>query len=111
MGLEILYPYLGNTMFTDALLTDARSRCRVVDDAHLPTEVLEELVTRFRGVLREEGGAELPQDPRQQLDDAITAVFRSWTGERARTNAVVSTASSASLVPAGARCRGEVPAR
>ncbi|WP_377644680.1 pyruvate, phosphate dikinase [Oryzobacter terrae] len=69
----------------DSLLAEARSRYGAVDDAHLPTEALEGLVTRFRAVLLEDGGAELPQDPRRQLDDAITAVFRSWTGERART--------------------------
>lgn len=69
----------------DDLLAAARSRCGVADDAHLPTDALEALVADFRTVLVHEAGRDLPQDPREQLDEAITAVFRSWTGDRART--------------------------
>jgi pyruvate,orthophosphate dikinase len=69
----------------DGLLTAARSRFEVVDDAHLPTEALEGLVGQFREVLLSQAGRDLPQDPREQLDEAITAVFRSWNGDRAKT--------------------------
>ncbi|MDQ3034934.1 MAG: pyruvate, phosphate dikinase, partial [Myxococcota bacterium] len=39
---------------------------------------LRELVKRFLGVYREQVGEEFPTDPRQQLERAILAVFRSW---------------------------------
>jgi pyruvate,orthophosphate dikinase len=69
----------------DRLVSDARSRLGVGDDAHLTAAALEDLVTQFRGVLAEDTGQDLPQEPRVQLDAAIGAVFRSWNGDRART--------------------------
>lgn len=69
----------------DDRLAAARSNGGVADDAHLSTAALETLVAEFRDVLVTETGHDLPQDPRAQLDEAITAVFGSWTGDRART--------------------------
>jgi pyruvate,orthophosphate dikinase len=69
----------------DDLLSVARSRWAVRDDARLPAEALETVVAEFRGVLIRETGSDLPQDPDQQLDHAIEAVFRSWNGARAKT--------------------------
>ena len=34
--------------------------------------------------MREEAGREFPQDPREQMDLAIRAVFHSWNGDRAK---------------------------
>src|SRR5262249_55664031 len=42
------------------------------------------LVDEFKGIVRVETGIDFPQDPREQLQYAIEAVFRSWNGERAR---------------------------
>lgn len=57
----------------------------VQDDSRLQAERLARLVEDFRAILRSESGEDLPQDPREQLDRAITAVFASWDGPRART--------------------------
>jgi pyruvate,orthophosphate dikinase len=46
-------------------------------DAELPAEALRELVDRFQAEY------EFPQDPREQLTQAIHAVFDSWSGGRA----------------------------
>ncbi len=46
-------------------------------DAELPADALRQLVDRFGAAY------EFPQDPRDQLRQAIRAVFDSWTGERA----------------------------
>jgi pyruvate,orthophosphate dikinase len=46
-------------------------------DAELTPEALRDLVERFKGFY------EFPQDPRDQLAQAIRAVFDSWTGTRA----------------------------
>ncbi|WP_260805986.1 pyruvate, phosphate dikinase [Nocardioides sp. SLBN-35] len=45
---------------------------------------LRDLVVRGKALCREVSGRTLPQDPREQLDLAIDAVFASWQGERAR---------------------------
>ena len=50
----------------------------------LTTEHLRSLSRVYRNIVEEESGRPFPQDPRQQLDLAIRAVFGSWDGERAR---------------------------
>jgi pyruvate,orthophosphate dikinase len=69
----------------DALLEEAKARLGVADDTQLSADALRDLVTEFRQVLVDETGGDLPQDPNEQLDHAIEAVFRSWNGARART--------------------------
>jgi pyruvate,orthophosphate dikinase len=49
----------------------------VKDDTELDVEALQELTGAFREMY------EFPTDPREQLDQAIRAVFDSWNGERA----------------------------
>ncbi len=62
--------------FEDAIRAakDARG---VETDVELDTAALQELTETFKGFY------EFPQDPQQQLRQAIRAVFDSWTGERA----------------------------
>jgi pyruvate,orthophosphate dikinase len=64
-------------------LAAARSAAGVELDTALPVQGLRELVARFKAAFRERTGEEFPQDPREQLRQAIRAVFDSWTGERA----------------------------
>ncbi|MDO4244139.1 MAG: pyruvate, phosphate dikinase [Actinomyces sp.] len=52
-------------------------------DYELDVEALSELVEEFKAIVREHAGIEFPQDPRDQLDMATEAVFRSWNTERA----------------------------
>ncbi|HEX2073588.1 MAG TPA: pyruvate, phosphate dikinase [Geodermatophilus sp.] len=52
-------------------------------DLDLDTEHLEDVVGRFKAIVREQTGREFPQEPREQLDLAINAVFDSWNAERA----------------------------
>jgi pyruvate,orthophosphate dikinase len=52
-------------------------------DTELDVEALRELTGRFRALFREQTGEDFPQDPHEQLRQAIRAVFDSWTGERA----------------------------
>jgi pyruvate, orthophosphate dikinase len=51
--------------------------------AQLPVGDLRDLVAAFKQVVREVADREFPQDPREQLDMAIRAVFDSWHTERA----------------------------
>jgi pyruvate,orthophosphate dikinase len=55
----------------------AKSKAGAETDADLDLESLRELVGRFKQLY------EFPQDPQEQLQQAIRAVFESWTGERA----------------------------
>src|SRR4051794_23433984 len=52
-------------------------------DLDLDAEHLEDVVGRFKAIVKERTGADFPQDPRQQMDMAINAVFDSWNADRA----------------------------
>ena len=71
-------------LFEEAL-TRAKSARGVVADVDLDAAALEELVQEFLKISREYTGRDFPEDPREQLDGAITAVFASWNTPRART--------------------------
>jgi pyruvate,orthophosphate dikinase len=52
-------------------------------DTELSVDDLKSLVDRFKELYTEQTGEDFPQDPREQLQQAIRAVFDSWMGERA----------------------------
>jgi pyruvate,orthophosphate dikinase len=52
-------------------------------DTDLDSESLEELTGEFRQIFAAETGEEFPQEPREQLRQAIRAIFDSWNGDRA----------------------------
>ena len=54
-------------------------------DTELDANDLKELVEIFKGIYKEEHGAEFPSNPEEQLIEAVTAVFRSWNNPRAIT--------------------------
>jgi len=55
----------------------------VKHDVDLSVEQLQALAARFLALVREHTGQPFPEDPQQQLEIAIAAVFRSWNGKRA----------------------------
>ena len=61
----------------EEVIKELRERHGAATDAELPVEALKELVERFKALY------DFPQDPQTQLQQAIRAVFDSWTGERA----------------------------
>ncbi|MGY1813622.1 pyruvate, phosphate dikinase [Blastococcus sp. SYSU D00820] len=52
-------------------------------DLDLDAAHLQDVVARFKAVVREQCGRNFPMDPREQMDMAINAVFDSWNSERA----------------------------
>jgi pyruvate, orthophosphate dikinase len=52
-------------------------------DTELEAGALQELADEFKRIFRQETGEEFPQEPREQLRQAIRAVFDSWNGPRA----------------------------
>ena len=55
----------------------------VKEDVQLDADDLRELVAAYKKVFFKHTGHDFPQQPREQLDLAIEAVFRSWNADRA----------------------------
>ena len=81
-------------MFSDVVMEIPKSKFeRVLDeikeekgakyDTDLTASDLKEVVEKFKSIYRKEKGEEFPQNPKDQLLLAVTAVFRSWNNERA----------------------------
>ncbi|TWH72172.1 pyruvate,orthophosphate dikinase [Modestobacter roseus] len=68
--------------FADAL-DKAKAAQGVSRDVDLDAGALQQLVGTYRELVRELAGREFPTGPREQLELAIAAVFRSWNAERA----------------------------
>jgi len=69
--------------FEDAL--DAVKTAKGVrGDLELDAADLRKLVESYKNLVREHAGREFPQEPREQMDLAIRAVFDSWNTERAK---------------------------
>ncbi|WP_432978301.1 pyruvate, phosphate dikinase [Dactylosporangium sp. CA-233914] len=64
-------------------LDDAKHAAGTRDDVGLKAGHLKDLVQRYKEIFREHTGRDFPQDPREQLDLAVGAVFRSWNADRA----------------------------
>lgn len=52
-------------------------------DTELTADDLKELVDQYKVIYKKEKGEDFPQDPKTQLIEAVTAVFRSWNNPRA----------------------------
>ena len=52
-------------------------------DTELDENDMYDIAMKFKDVYKELSGVEFPQDPKEQLIEAVTAVFRSWNNERA----------------------------
>ncbi|WUO20973.1 pyruvate, phosphate dikinase [Streptomyces sp. NBC_00287] len=70
-------------LFEDAL-DAAKTAKKVTVDTELEAADLKKLVTRFKKIVKTEAGRDFPQDPREQMDLAIEAVFNSWNTDRAK---------------------------
>jgi pyruvate,orthophosphate dikinase len=63
---------------------DAAKKIRgSTNDLDLDADDLRALVDTFKGIVRAQTGRDFPQEPREQLDLAVTAVFDSWNSSRA----------------------------
>ena len=67
----------------ESLIEDHKSKNQYVNDTDLSGEDWKELSEIFKDEIRNTLGADFPDDPMEQLLGAITAVFQSWSGERA----------------------------
>jgi pyruvate,orthophosphate dikinase len=65
------------------LIKQRKQEAGVKEDVELGIDDLKALTDDFKRVFKEETGEDFPQDPQEQLRQAVRAVFDSWTGERA----------------------------
>jgi pyruvate,orthophosphate dikinase len=65
------------------LIKERKREAGVTEDVELSVDDLKALTQRFKDLCREETGEEFPQEPSEQLRQAIRAVFDSWLGARA----------------------------
>jgi pyruvate,orthophosphate dikinase len=64
-------------------IDEAKKAKGVRNDLDLDAADLQALVDTFKGIVKAQAGRDFPQDPREQLDLAIKAVFNSWNSDRA----------------------------
>ncbi|MCC3654198.1 MULTISPECIES: pyruvate, phosphate dikinase [Streptomyces] len=70
-------------LFEEAI-EEAKRAKGVTVDIDLDAGDLRRIVERFKGIVGEETGRSFPQDPREQMDLAVCAVFDSWNTDRAK---------------------------
>jgi pyruvate, orthophosphate dikinase len=64
-------------------LDEAKQAKGVRNDLDLDAHDLQGVVETFKGIIKTQAGRDFPQDPREQMDLAINAVFNSWNADRA----------------------------
>ena len=67
----------------DIQFEEVKHRVGIKEDVGLGTTELEEVTERFLEVVKTHTGLPFPEDPYEQLEIAIKAVFNSWMGKRA----------------------------
>jgi len=67
----------------DEVMDHLKEEVGAKDDTDLSEANLQELVKRYKKLIKERTGKEFPTDPVKQLEGAIGAVFNSWMNERA----------------------------
>ncbi|MFY9328885.1 MAG: pyruvate, phosphate dikinase [Georgfuchsia sp.] len=67
----------------DNAMAAMKRKVGVAQDVDLTSSDLEELTSQFAAIVKKHTGKPFPEDPYEQLEIAIAAVFRSWNGKRA----------------------------
>jgi pyruvate,orthophosphate dikinase len=75
--------HVDSELFSEAL--DAAKKAKGTEsDLDLDADDLRAVVETFKQIIKDQAGRDFPQDPREQMDLAIRAVFDSWNTDRAR---------------------------
>jgi pyruvate,orthophosphate dikinase len=67
----------------DHALEEAKAARGSENDLDLDADDLRKLVETYKDIVIKQAGREFPQDPREQMDLAVRAVFESWNASRA----------------------------
>lgn len=68
----------------ESILEESREKLGVSVDSEITVEELKSICEKFKKVVEKETGKPMPQDPKEQLREAVEAVFASWNTKRAR---------------------------
>jgi pyruvate,orthophosphate dikinase len=68
----------------DEVFDAAKDAKGTKNDLDLDADDLRGIVDRFKAVVKEHTGRDFPQEPREQVDLAVMAVFDSWNSDRAK---------------------------
>src|SRR3954447_290267 len=68
----------------DHVFDEAKKAKNTANDLDLDDNDLRGIVDQYKEVVRREAGREFPQEPREQLNLAVEAVFNSWNSDRAK---------------------------
>ena len=69
--------------YFEKLIDDMKEKKGVTFDVELTADDLKELANEFKAEYKKQLGKDFPDDPKEQLFEAIKAVFRSWDNPRA----------------------------
>ncbi len=69
----------------EAIMDKLKEEKGYKSDTDMTTEDLKSLVSEFKNAIKRQTGKDFPEDPWEQLWEAVLAVFRSWNNDRART--------------------------
>ena len=69
--------------YFEELIDEMKAKKGVKQDVELNAEDLKELANQFKAEYKSKIGSDFPTDPKEQLMEAIKAVFRSWDNPRA----------------------------
>ena len=69
--------------YFEQLIDKMKEERGVTQDVELTADDLKELASQFKAEYKQKIGTDFPTDPKEQLDGAIKAVFRSWDNPRA----------------------------
>ncbi len=69
--------------YFEELIDKMKAKKGVTQDVDLTADDLKELAEQFKAEYKEKIGKDFPSDPKEQLMEAIKAVFRSWDNPRA----------------------------
>lgn len=67
----------------EEILREKKKEARVEKDSDISEKLLEDVIAEYRNLIKKEAGHDFPQDVHQQLDMAVSAVFKSWNTPRA----------------------------
>ena len=62
---------------------DMKRELGVTDDLQVNGDQLKHLCETYKTLIKQNAGRDFPQDPIQQLQDSVEAVFKSWNNDRA----------------------------
>ena len=67
----------------DVIFDGQKEKVGAAFDVDLTTDDLKEIIVGYKALVKKAVGRDFPQEPKDQLMEAIKAVFRSWNNDRA----------------------------